>query len=381
MSQFPPPSTPAERPEASTAPDPAMQAGPGDRVVGAQAAETPLDDVTREEPVTMQTTTLAPTTGPAPILDDGPEHDTLTAAESALSGPPAPHVAAALAEVRTGAHVQQVNELVGAMFQVPTETFFDQHPQARELVYRAVAEEVTAAETGSDHFEAAMDVLEAGFLRAGRSWSSPADAARVTQARRIASDLTAAAAQVPVAERGPVEPDVARARRPERRRTEAELELGYLMDEYREAATRDLDALDAETQDPWDLPNPYSPDAGTVFDPEVDAGDYLRDETDQPSVAAQPDDAEVVKVFCAPHCPACDATVRSLTKAGVQFEKIELESLDPQERADVVAGHQQAPVVQAPGVGTWDGHRPTQIERLVATRSAPELDPEPDGPR
>lgn len=226
-----------------------------------------------------------------------------------------------------------------------------------------------------------MDVLEAGFLRAGRSWSSPAEADRAAQARRIASDMTAATGPVPEAERGTGEPDVDRARRPERRRTEAEMELEYLMDEYREAATRDLDALDDEPQDPWDLPNPYSPDADTAFDPEVDAGDYLRDETDQPPVETDPDDREVVKVFCAPQCLACDATVRSLTKAGVDFERIELESLDPQERAEVVAGHLQAPVVQAPGVGTWDGHRPTQIERLIATRSGPETDLEPGGPR
>lgn len=118
MSQFPPPSTPAELSEALTALDPAVQAAAGDPLEAARAAETRLGDLKHADPVTVPAEAHAATARPAPVLDDGPGHDALSAAELALSGPPSPHLAAVLAEVRGGAYAEQVDELVGAMFQV-----------------------------------------------------------------------------------------------------------------------------------------------------------------------------------------------------------------------------------------------------------------------
>ncbi|RMI13248.1 glutaredoxin family protein [Cellulomonas triticagri] len=96
-----------------------------------------------------------------------------------------------------------------------------------------------------------------------------------------------------------------------------------------------------------------------------------------PESEAEP---ERVRVYSAPHCPQCAATVRTLTKAGVPFDKIDLGDLDDGERARVTAGHTTAPVVVAPGVGTWSGHRPTRLEALTAQHATKPSAGGPGGP-
>ncbi|WP_263120718.1 glutaredoxin family protein [Cellulomonas sp. RIT-PI-Y] len=98
------------------------------------------------------------------------------------------------------------------------------------------------------------------------------------------------------------------------------------------------------------------------------------EDTDRPdrtdAQSSTPDRPEPVTVFSSPHCQACAATKRSLDKAGVPFEAVDLGDLDPAEREQVVAGHTTAPIVHAPGIGTWSGHRPTQLDALIAQRRA-----------
>jgi glutaredoxin len=226
-----------------------------------------------------------------------------TMPEVAPLDPPSERVQALLDELAQGQHADEVSDLVGELFEVPPHVFFSQHPEARVVVHRAVAEAVTHPRTtveGSPGYEAALDLLQAGYVQAGRSDLTAAEQALGAQARAIAQAMTFAATK----------------------------------------------------------PRGVDPSG---HDDRVDDVAYS---------TAPPQQPEPVKVYCAPHCQACNATVRSLSKAGVPFDKIELESLDPGERAQVVAGHRQAPVVHAPGVGVWDGHRPTELEKVAAQHAA-----------
>ncbi len=94
-----------------------------------------------------------------------------------------------------------------------------------------------------------------------------------------------------------------------------------------------------------------------------------------PPAAAVPEPPAVpqtpkVTVYSAPGCQPCAATKRSLDKAGIPYEEIELAGLDEEERARVVEGHTSAPIVRAPGIGTWSGHRPSQIEQVIVQQAA-----------
>jgi glutaredoxin-like protein NrdH len=198
---------------------------------------------------------------------------------------PGEQVQARLIELRAGQHQEQLEQLVGDCFEIPAARLFTQYPELREVTYRAVAEEIvnpTTTLTGNETFEAAMDILEAGYLRPGHPWTTLDQEHQGQQARAIARALT---------ERATAEP--------------------------------------------------------------------ARSEGTQP-----------VTVYSAPHCQQCAATERSLTKAGVPFVKIDLAELDDAARARVVEGHSTAPVVHAPDVGVWSGHRPTQLEKVATQHAA-----------
>lgn len=71
-----------------------------------------------------------------------------------------------------------------------------------------------------------------------------------------------------------------------------------------------------------------------------------------------------ITVFTKPHCPQCDATKRQLTKQGLPFETVDLES-HPDILAQLrEAGFMQAPVVIAPDA-SWTGYRPDLIRELA----------------
>jgi glutaredoxin-like protein NrdH len=231
--------------------------------------------------------------------------------EVAPLAPPSERVQELIDELELGQHAHDVTDLVGDLFEVPPHVFLRQHPEARALIHRAVAEAISHPRTtveGSPGYEEALDLLHAGYVQAGRGDLAAAEQALGAQARAIAQAMTFAATTRPAAD-----PNVA----------------------------------DAPAAD--DTKNPPVP---------------------EPAM-------EPLKVYCTPHCQSCNATVRSLEKAGVPFEKIELEDLGPQEYQAVVAGHTTAPVVHAPGVGVWSGHRPTQLDQVIAQRANI---PGPNGP-
>lgn len=76
-----------------------------------------------------------------------------------------------------------------------------------------------------------------------------------------------------------------------------------------------------------------------------------------------------ITVFTKHHCPQCDATKRQLTKLGLAFETVDLES-NPETLAQLqAAGFRQAPVVITPDA-SWTGYRPDLI-RALAKQTAP----------
>lgn len=78
-----------------------------------------------------------------------------------------------------------------------------------------------------------------------------------------------------------------------------------------------------------------------------------------------------VTVLCVPNCQPCDATVRHLTKEGIEFEKhMAADRPDLVERATAL-GHRATPVVfidfpDVPTLGvTWDSYRYDRIKKLA----------------
>ncbi|HLS49804.1 MAG TPA: glutaredoxin-like protein NrdH [Actinomycetaceae bacterium] len=76
-----------------------------------------------------------------------------------------------------------------------------------------------------------------------------------------------------------------------------------------------------------------------------------------------------ITVFSKPACVQCDATVRALTKHGLEFEVVDM-SEDAEALESVKAlGYQQAPVVFADG-DHWSGFRPDRIRALAKQAAA-----------
>lgn len=72
-----------------------------------------------------------------------------------------------------------------------------------------------------------------------------------------------------------------------------------------------------------------------------------------------------VTVYSKPACVQCNATVRALDKAGIDYSIIDI-TQDEQARDYVMSlGYLQAPIVVA-GEDHWSGFRPDRIRELVA---------------
>lgn len=70
-----------------------------------------------------------------------------------------------------------------------------------------------------------------------------------------------------------------------------------------------------------------------------------------------------VTVYSKPNCQSCNATYRSMDRAGVVYDVVDI-SQDQGARDFVMGlGHMQAPVVVA-GDQNWSGFRPDRIAAL-----------------
>lgn len=72
----------------------------------------------------------------------------------------------------------------------------------------------------------------------------------------------------------------------------------------------------------------------------------------------------MMRLFTLPSCQQCNATKRSLSNKGLEFEVVDM-SLDD-DAADMVRGlgYQQAPVVLTDSGQHWSGFRPDLIAAL-----------------
>lgn len=76
-----------------------------------------------------------------------------------------------------------------------------------------------------------------------------------------------------------------------------------------------------------------------------------------------------ITVYSKPACVQCTATKKSLDRAGLDYEVVDI-SLDDEARDYVMAlGYVQAPVVVADG-DHWSGFRPDRIKALSATAAS-----------
>lgn len=76
-----------------------------------------------------------------------------------------------------------------------------------------------------------------------------------------------------------------------------------------------------------------------------------------------------ITVFSKPACVQCDATVRALTKQGLDFEVVDLTEYAEALESVKALGYQQAPVVFADGEH-WSGFRPDRIRALAKQKAA-----------
>lgn len=73
-----------------------------------------------------------------------------------------------------------------------------------------------------------------------------------------------------------------------------------------------------------------------------------------------------ITVYTKPACVQCNATKKALTRAGLDFELVDV-SVDEEARDYIMAlGYLQAPVVEVDGEH-WSGFRPERISALAAS--------------
>lgn len=88
-----------------------------------------------------------------------------------------------------------------------------------------------------------------------------------------------------------------------------------------------------------------------------------------------------ITVYTKPNCQQCKATYRALTKAGLEYNTVDV-TVDPAGRERVEAlGYQQLPVVEVAGEGHWSGYRPERVKGLqqtIARTTAAEQQPADD---
>ncbi|MGO3290551.1 glutaredoxin-like protein NrdH [Brachybacterium sp. AOP42-C2-15] len=73
-------------------------------------------------------------------------------------------------------------------------------------------------------------------------------------------------------------------------------------------------------------------------------------------------------VYSKPLCVQCDATKRSLDKAGLAYELIDVTEDAAAREHIMTLGYLQAPVVVADG-DHWSGFRPEELKALAVTRT------------
>ncbi|MDO4791647.1 MAG: glutaredoxin-like protein NrdH [Buchananella hordeovulneris] len=76
-----------------------------------------------------------------------------------------------------------------------------------------------------------------------------------------------------------------------------------------------------------------------------------------------------ITVYSKPRCVQCDATYRALTKAGVEFNVVDLTEDAAALELVRELGYSQAPVVMA-GDEHWAGFRPDRIKAAVTAYQA-----------
>ncbi|VEI13376.1 glutaredoxin-like protein NrdH [Trueperella bialowiezensis] len=74
-----------------------------------------------------------------------------------------------------------------------------------------------------------------------------------------------------------------------------------------------------------------------------------------------------ITVYSKPSCVQCTATMRALTKYGLEFTEVNLMEDDDALETVKALGYQQAPVIFADGEH-WAGYRPDRIKALAAAR-------------
>lgn len=72
-----------------------------------------------------------------------------------------------------------------------------------------------------------------------------------------------------------------------------------------------------------------------------------------------------VIVYAKPGCPPCNATIKALDKAGVDYVKLDVTENPEALEACKALGYETAPVVVA-GDDHWAGFRPDRIAALAA---------------
>lgn len=77
------------------------------------------------------------------------------------------------------------------------------------------------------------------------------------------------------------------------------------------------------------------------------------------------EDIMAITVYTKPACMQCNATMKALDRAGLDYTLVDI-SMDDEARDYVLAlGYLQAPVVEA-GSEHWSGFRPERIRELSA---------------
>lgn len=70
-------------------------------------------------------------------------------------------------------------------------------------------------------------------------------------------------------------------------------------------------------------------------------------------------------VYTKPQCVQCDATIKALNKAGLEYELVDITADDDARDYVMALGHLQAPVVVT-DTDHWAGFRPDRIKNLAA---------------
>lgn len=76
-------------------------------------------------------------------------------------------------------------------------------------------------------------------------------------------------------------------------------------------------------------------------------------------------------LYTKPGCVQCTALARSMTRAGIEFDIVDIS--EDQDAFDLVVGlgFRQVPVVIADGIDPFSGFNPAKVEELAQVSAAP----------